>query len=327
MKKIIFTIFTFMLCSIGFIKAQALDTIPNHNFKHWNGAGQAKECPQGWDTLGGVSYPLTDVEYETMSTSANPQIIDQYAWEGSPFCLSLASQAHGNNVSIGAIECKFKVKHQDPYIITNMAYFEAGGPQSASFDVIMWNSKTHDTVCNTGFLTLPGWTSQSDTFKPWSTLNIPLTFTYRNNNLLPSSSDTTTPDSCHLYVFNVYPFNLQGIGSFATPQLYIETMQFANAAATVAAIDNNHGSQSACTAYPNPFTNKTSIHYNLTSEGEVNLSVYDMQGKEIRTIVNGNQLPGLYNQTFDGSGLNNGVYMYRLQTSSGVQTGKLILNK
>ncbi len=329
MKKIIFTICAFTLCSIGFVEAQTLDTIPNGGFDRWNGIGKAKECPQLWDTFahGGPAFPVTDVEYETQSLSTSPVFNDKYVWDGGKYALSLTSSTVGNLVYVGEVECKFKVKHQDPYIILNMAYFEAGGPQSPIFDVTFWNSKTHDTVCNTGLLFLPYWNTQADTFQPWSTLNIPLAFNYENHGLLPSSTDTTTPDSCHIIITNAIPAN--GIGSAATPSLYIERMWFAEAAATAGINlgDNHSAPQNTCQAYPNPFTNKTTIHYNLVQDGQVNLSIYDMQGREIKNLVDGNESSGLYNQVFDGSGLSNGVYMYRLETSSGVQTGKLILSK
>ena len=320
MKKITFTIFAIMLCSIGYIKAQTLDTIPNGDFERWKGIGQAKESPQGWDTLGGISYPVTDVAYEK-----DLQYQDHYVWDGK-LALSLTSETKGGLIYVGRVESKFKVKHKDPYMIMNMAYFEAGGPQTPIIDVIFWNSKTHDTVCAELF-TFNNWQTVQDTFQPWSTVNFPLAYTYRNNGVLGSGSDTTTPDSCHILLLNAVPAN--GIGSPATPAFYVEKMWFASAAATTGIdINDKRTSQSTtCQVYPNPFTNKTTIHYNITQEGQVNLTVYDMDGREIKTLVNGNQSPGLYNQTFDANGLSNGVYMYRLQTSSGTQTGKLILTK
>lgn len=64
--------------------------------------------------------------------------------------------------------------------------------------------------------------------------------------------------------------------------------------------------------YPNPFNPETVISYQLSVTSNVTLKVYDILGKEIRTLVDGLQKAGLHTITFDGSGLSSGVYFYRL---------------
>ena len=79
--------------------------------------------------------------------------------------------------------------------------------------------------------------------------------------------------------------------------------------------------------YPNPFNPKTFISYQLPVSSEVILVIYDELGNEITTLVNENKSVGSYSVEFDASSLSNGVYFYRLQAGSFVQTRKMILLK
>jgi len=80
--------------------------------------------------------------------------------------------------------------------------------------------------------------------------------------------------------------------------------------------------------YPNPFNNSTMINYQLATGSDVRLSVFDMKGREITTLVNKNQNVGNYSVQFDGSGLSSGIYFYRLSVDENiVATKKMILLK
>ncbi len=79
--------------------------------------------------------------------------------------------------------------------------------------------------------------------------------------------------------------------------------------------------------YPNPFNPSTKIGYRVQGSGYgvVTLKVYDIIGREVATLVNEKKAPGMYEVTFDGSGLASGVYFYRLEAGTFVQTKKLLL--
>jgi glucuronoarabinoxylan endo-1,4-beta-xylanase len=79
--------------------------------------------------------------------------------------------------------------------------------------------------------------------------------------------------------------------------------------------------------YPNPFNPTTVVSYQLPVAGNVKLSVYDLLGREVAVLANERKMPGTYEVTFDGSNLASGVYLYRLQSGSLVQTRKLLLLK
>ncbi len=60
--------------------------------------------------------------------------------------------------------------------------------------------------------------------------------------------------------------------------------------------------------YPNPFNPATIVRYDLPREGRVSLRVYDVLGRNVRTLFEGVKAPGTYSVTFDGSGLSSGIY-------------------
>jgi Carboxypeptidase regulatory-like domain/Secretion system C-terminal sorting domain/Putative Ig domain len=77
--------------------------------------------------------------------------------------------------------------------------------------------------------------------------------------------------------------------------------------------------------FPNPFNPSTTINYALNQSGIVTLKVYNLLGQEVRTLVNGFQNAGSYHTTFNAQGLSSGIYFYRLQSQSIIQTRKMIL--
>ncbi|MFZ1082005.1 MAG: T9SS type A sorting domain-containing protein [Candidatus Kryptoniota bacterium] len=86
--------------------------------------------------------------------------------------------------------------------------------------------------------------------------------------------------------------------------------------------------------YPNPFNPTTTIGYALPANSFVTLKVYDLLGRELKTLVNEHQNAGSHSATFNASNLPSGVYFYRLsvgslsgQTGLFMQTKKLVLIK
>lgn len=81
--------------------------------------------------------------------------------------------------------------------------------------------------------------------------------------------------------------------------------------------------------YPNPFNPTTYITYELPYTTNVILTVFDMLGREIATLVNETQNAGSYSVIFDANnyGLSSGVYFYMLQAGNYKETKKMVLNK
>jgi hypothetical protein len=79
--------------------------------------------------------------------------------------------------------------------------------------------------------------------------------------------------------------------------------------------------------YPNPFNNITKIVYLVSTNTFVTLKIFDILGREVATLVNGEKNQGEYVINFNGSQLSSGVYIYRLQAGSYTDSKKMILLK
>ena len=79
--------------------------------------------------------------------------------------------------------------------------------------------------------------------------------------------------------------------------------------------------------YPNPFNPSTVIQYSLERPGDVKLVIYDILGKEVKTLVNGNQTSGNHYMTFNANGLPSGIYFYILKTANYTAAKKMMLVK
>ena len=79
--------------------------------------------------------------------------------------------------------------------------------------------------------------------------------------------------------------------------------------------------------YPNPFNPKTTIAYELPQAGWTTLKVYDMNGREVATLVDGMQDAGSKSVVFDGTGLSSGIYLYKLNAEGVTEMRRLALLK
>lgn len=78
---------------------------------------------------------------------------------------------------------------------------------------------------------------------------------------------------------------------------------------------------------PNPFNPSTNIRYEIPKNGLVKLVVYDLLGTEIKTLINEFQQAGIYSVQFDGSSLASGVYYYKIEADTFLDTKSMILIK
>jgi hypothetical protein len=78
---------------------------------------------------------------------------------------------------------------------------------------------------------------------------------------------------------------------------------------------------------PNPFNASTTIPYSIQEPGIYELTVYDILGRKIATLVDGPMSAGKHSVNFDGSKLASGVYLYRFESGGLNRTGKMLLLK
>ncbi len=78
---------------------------------------------------------------------------------------------------------------------------------------------------------------------------------------------------------------------------------------------------------PNPFNSSTQIFYEIPKAVNVKLNVFDIQGKEVKTLVNKKLTPGIYQVDFDASSLSSGIYFLKIEAESYSDTKIMILVK
>ncbi|MBP1653542.1 MAG: 5'-Nucleotidase domain protein [Bacteroidetes bacterium] len=79
--------------------------------------------------------------------------------------------------------------------------------------------------------------------------------------------------------------------------------------------------------YPNPFNPTTMISYSIPARADVRLTVYDVLGREVSTLVNATQEAGTYVADFSAQGLPSGVYYYALKAGAFTETKAMVLMK
>ena len=79
--------------------------------------------------------------------------------------------------------------------------------------------------------------------------------------------------------------------------------------------------------YPNPFNPSTSIDFSIPQSGYVRLGVFDMLGREVETLVNGEYESGTYSVTWNASRYASGAYVYLLQSGDFTATKKMMIVK
>ncbi len=80
-------------------------------------------------------------------------------------------------------------------------------------------------------------------------------------------------------------------------------------------------------ASPNPFNPTTEISFDLPAAGDVQLTVYDVSGRRISTLVNGQMQAGRHSVRFSGDRLGSGTYFYELRGNGNREIGKMVLLK
>lgn len=126
----------------------------------------------------------------------------------------------------------------------------------------------------------------------------------------------------------IYVFG--GVGRFNIPVLAVEVLDIGTPLSIPP--DNLSRTIQLMPNYPNPFNPETIIRYSLSLVSSVKLTVYDVWGRQVRTLVKEQQSAGSYSVTWDGrsdAGLPvaAGLYLYRLQAGRHIQTRKMVLLK
>ena len=80
-------------------------------------------------------------------------------------------------------------------------------------------------------------------------------------------------------------------------------------------------------AYPNPFNPTTTLSFAIPIDSEVFLSIYNLQGREVVSLVNGNMDAGYHSVVWNADSYSSGVYFVKMVAGEFVNTQKLMLVK
>jgi hypothetical protein len=149
-----------------------------------------------------------------------------------------------------------------------------------------------------------------------------------NGQLRVAMAGTTPLASGDVATVMVRLKNKESHVSFSTDAMLNENSQ-ALGAVEVAAIPTAFALE---LNYPNPFNPSTTIRYQIPTDANVNLDIYNLQGQKIRSLIAKEQKAGYYNVVWDGRNeagqtVSSGVYLYRVQAGSFVASHKMLMIK
>lgn len=151
--------------------------------------------------------------------------------------------------------------------------------------------------------------------------------------------DNTTGDRYTLQEGNIIPFNFSPVNRTVAPNFSFKTKPKVTSKAdpavsrfTLIITPGEDGAElptdyTLSQNYPNPFNPQTTIELELPKQTVVDLSIYNILGQKVTTLVNGEVPAGLHTYTWNAGGNSSGIYFYRLTTENGIETKKMTLLK
>ncbi len=139
----------------------------------------------------------------------------------------------------------------------------------------------------------------------------------------------------YFFNFDMYDLNNDGLndifwystGINSIDVLYNDSVIIPNTESDISVFTTQlHGN------YPNPFNPETKISYSMANSGNAELSIYNIKGQRVKTLINDHVEAGEHSIIWNGkdnsdSDVSTGVYFYRLKTADGVQNKKMLLLK
>jgi hypothetical protein len=314
MKKSILLLLFAAIGSIATLRAQT-DTIPNNGFEHWTGNTSSFK-PIGWDTI----HPtLVTRQSEIRYSTTNGQSFDHYAHDGTYFA-QMQSKQVGNLIYFAGIKTKYPFTSRPAWFSFYAGYLPTVAQERFYFQITStrWNDSLHtrDTIVNATLV------AGGTVVDPWNLYKVDLRTYYKTTN-----PPLLTPDSMFIEFISS-----SGGGGPAGPGtiLVVDNMQFsADEPVGIAqeVYPFNQSSMLSARNYPNPFNDFTNITYTLLNASTVDLSVYDITGRQVMRQSEGMQGIGEHNIVFKKDNLQNGIYFYRLNSGGNTFTGKMMISK
>lgn len=156
-------------------------------------------------------------------------------------------------------------------------------------------------------------------------------FEILRDNLVAGSVPATNNAAGSTYTFvdrNVtngvsYRYSLVSVDENGNRQTYTQTVDATPSASSDVLVTTYALHQN----YPNPFNPETSIGFDLVQGGAVKLTIYNVLGESVATLLNGPLNAGRHTVIFNGANLPSGLYLYKLEVNGFTDTKKLVLLK
>lgn len=295
-------VFAFVACTGAFAQA-----IPNGDFENWS-TDSAGLHIDNW-TLG--SGKLTRYTSLNVNTQQGQQTVNPPSGQ---YFIGLQAAVVNNQAYPGFLTQGFATTLRPKYFQANVMYLVGSSNQEAfglTVALTKWDSATQKRVVIGSYSNnLKGGASNGTVF-PFAKVQVELSYT-----------STETPDSAFVQFFS-----FRGVQTVSpNTALFVDKAEFTDTKLPTG-IEEVKNIVGTVSNYPNPFSNSTTIAYELRNSGQVSLKVYDISGREVSTLVNVAQGAGKHQVEFNGSSLSEGVYIYQLRAGDAVSTGKMIISK
>lgn len=261
----------------------------------------------GWNSSGEVKL-VTEANF-----TVNGQPQKQIPYDGSTKFVEIRPKLDsGTSYFRGSISQSAKNTYGRPVYFQFVSIYL---PQGADRMAIFVTFTKHDTATNSrdtvgtglAFTSTPG-----ASVYPWTKFGSQITY-----------KSTDTADSVHVTI-------LANAASATTLSpnavLYIDDFRFEDRNYLGLEEPANLLAGTA-TVYPNPMRTNTTIAYSLTETSRVSIDIYDLSGRLVKTVLSGTLPKGDHKTVFERDNLNAGMYIYKLQAGSQVETGKILIQE
>lgn len=155
-------------------------------------------------------------------------------------------------------------------------------------------------------------------FQNFATVN---SYTPFSTTIYYNGGYTGTPDSATILLL---PFQ-GGSNPHGNSVLYVDSLTISPALPV--GIAESNSAQISISNYPNPFGNYTIINYSILETGPVRIKLFDVTGREVVVLFNGNQTAGSHSMKYDSSNLANGIYQLVIETNNSKLDRKVVVQK
>ena len=296
MKKLISLFLAVLLCSAA---ALAQVEVPNGDFENSN--GNYISC---WDLKSGDAMVR---EYLNLTSSNGAITVEPVSGERFVTLMNNAG-------SLGKLEANFPLTERPQNFSFYCGYISGTYGEKFGFFLIFTkynpSKGKNDTILSVG-----GYLPASGQIVPWARISGSLNSYYLNDEV---------PDAAQIVFMTDVATNPMG-QIIASPYtlLALDKVEFPQ---TLSSTENIHISNlEEFKAYPNPFSSSTNISYELLNNSHVRVQVFDINGKLISTLMDKDQQRGNHIVFYSPDGLPDGIYIYRIETDFGIQSGRLLL--